>query len=1205
MKILVSRVWSCSAREGGIGRRRVAAWCALLAAVLLGWAPSARAQNLLVDGVTVNMSGVHHYDQVQVVNGGIIRVIPYNGGADKVNYGNLQIVANTIFIGPGSGITADGAGYQPVFCGAGAGPNATAGGRGGCAVLDSGGGGAHFGRGGRGTVDSPASFPEGFEEDCGTQTGPATCTAATEPCRDHDGYPSVAGVPYIHSIYEVEFGAAGGDRGCLDGDGWSNPCMVAGAGGGRIVLAAVNSSLTGTLDIRGRVSAEGWRGCGNGNDSGGGGAGGSVLLVGDFVYTNQTAYISARGGLGGDTLGAAPDPGDPFGQACPACAQVSATTCDDCGGGGGGGIVSVLSREAAQLDPMTRFEVAGAVGGTCINGNCIGESGGGAGELQLNGVYQGELCDGYDNDFDDVPDDNLGDVTCGAGTCQVTLALCDTSDPGNVVPNDCVPVADPLCQPALADSRPRFLVIVDTSGSMLLDSAGHFTFGDGSVGHLGLDTNSDGVAGNDSRLYQAKQALTSVVSAYVPEIDFGLARYAQGTGPNVNCQLAHWFECAGICCTYDNPVGNTGTNPGGPCTVSAGTAGNFPVLPISTGDECVNYAGSCGSVRRGADVLVGFERPVGQLLMWLDHKETVFVNSRVEGDHCDYAGGGDCELRGTGPTPLADSLLSAKAYLDRTLAEDSIAGCRSYAVILLTDGVETCMGDPVAAAAELRTDLGVDTYVIGFSVLPTEQASLNAIANAGSSAAPPRSAFFAGNENELAAALASIVAESVVFELCNGLDDDCDGQIDEDFPSLGQGCDDGQIGLCRGTGTYQCRPDGSGVQCVITSPGQAPTDEVCNGIDDNCNGQIDEGLNCVPPCVPTGPEVCDGLDNDCDGAVDEEDPLLGRPCGEEEGQCEPGSWLCAGGQLICVGAVEAIPEMCNGVDDDCDGAIDDDAPCPANSYCIEGACRGVCRAGEFPCPGGYDCVTFQIDGETVRVCMPGACASCQPGELCQDGQCVDPCAEVVCEANEECVLGICRDCHTLGCQAPEICYDGVCREDPCASVSCEAGEYCENGACMPLCYPGSCKPGQRCGEDGRCEEDPCARVTCETEQICVEGTCEADVCALVYCAPGLLCIPPGDCVPNPCPLLDCPSGTSCQVSLIGEGQCVPESERPPGEPILRLTAGGLGGCGCQAGANSGPAGGLPPLAGLLLLLGWMAWRRRGPVKWRGEQGGVR
>jgi hypothetical protein len=46
--------------------------------------------------------------------------------------------------------------------------------------------------------------------------------------------------------------------------------------------------------------------------------------------------------------------------------------------------------------------------------------------------------------------------------------------------------------------------------------------------------------------------------------------------------------------------------------------------------------------------------------------------------------------------------------------------------------------------------------------------------------------------------------------------------------------------------------------------------EVCNGLDDNCNGAIDEGINCTPGCVPTDPvDECNGIDDDCDGAIDE------------------------------------------------------------------------------------------------------------------------------------------------------------------------------------------------------------------------------------------------------------------------------------------------------------------------------------------------
>jgi len=1178
-------------------RQHTAAGTLALAGLLLIGAPAAKAQDLIVDGVEIQMAGLHWYDSVQVINGGIIRVVAYDNGADKVNFGNLQLVANSIFIDENSGITADGAGYQPIFCEAGAGPYTDSGGRGGCSVLDSGGGGAHFGRGGRGTRDTPAgNFPWGYEEDCGVRSGATTC-AAVPGCRDRDGLPSVAGSSYSHSIYEVEFGAAGGDRGCLDGDGWSNPCMVAGAGGGRIVLAAVTGGATGILEIRGRVSAEGWRGCGNGNDSGGGGGGGSVLLVGDSVVTTTTAYISAGGGLGGDTLGTPPAVGDPYGQACPACAQAGGT-CDDCGGGGGGGIISVLSGTPAQLASLSVFNVAGAGGGTCTNGNCIGEAGGGAGELQLNGVYRGELCDGYDNNFEGQPDEGLGNVTCGTGVCQVTTPLCDTSDPSNVVPNDCVPVSDPQCQAPVTDARSRFLVIVDTSGSMLLDASGAYTFGDGSTGHEGLDSNGDGIAGNDSRLYQAKQALTNVISAYIPEIDFGLARFAQGTDTDVNCQLAHWFECAGICCTYDNPVGNTGVNPTGPCTVSAGAAGTFDVYPQSGGDECINYAGSCGSVRRGADILVGFQRPVNQHLMWLDHDETNFVNDRTEGDHCDFAGGGDCELRATGPTPLADSLLAAKAWLAETSAQDIIADCRSYAVILLTDGTETCRGDPVTAAGELLSGLNVETYVIGFSVLGSEQAALNQIANAGS-ASGNRNAFFAGDENSLAAALASIVADSVKFELCNGLDDDCDTLIDEDFPSVGQPCDDGQLGPCRSTGLYQCRGDGTAVDCAITTPGATPTTEVCNGVDDNCNGQIDEGLNCQTPCVPDPPEVCDGLDNDCDGAVDEEDPLLGLPCGEDEGVCEPGVWICAVGQLVCIGATSPGTEMCNGLDDDCDGDIDNDAVCPPDSYCIEGGCRTQCLSGEFPCPGGYICQEHDVDGQLVRICMPGACLNCAPGEVCQNDQCVDLCANVQCDPGQECVYGECRDCHTIGCPDGQVCYEGACQDDPCAAAACDpVNEYCDGGACVPVCADHECPSGQRCGAGGQCGPDACVDVICAPGEYCADGACAPDNCPLVFCPPGQVCVPPGECVSDPCPLLSCPADSECVVTPTGEGFCRFDGQVPT-DGATRLLATGSGGCQCSSG---GPGGTLPPMGWLLGLALGLAWirRRRKP----GKDGGV-
>jgi len=1248
-----------------------------LLVVLVGMLSSvnAVAQDLIVDGTSVTLGGIKTYGKVEVKNGGKI-LVPVFNGTDKVNTGNLQIHANTILVDATSAILADGKGYQPKMCDHGPGATATAGGRGGCAVLDSGGGGAHFGRGGRGTKDcncvSPTAtcqFPVEFEEDCGTlaANGTSCSFAAGTPggvcpaagvCYNYDGLPSVAGQSYWHSIYQPEFGAAGGDKGCRDG---FDTCSVAGAGGGRIVLAAVNAGKTGVLTIQGQVSASGHRGCGSGNDSGGGGAGGSLLLVGDTVNIVSTAKISAAGGLGGDTNAKQP------GSTCPTCAQAPGGTCDDCGGGGGGGIISVLAGKPASIASLAVFNVAGAKGGTCTI--CKGEAGGGAGELQLSGAYTGEFCDGYDNDFNGVVDDGLGNVSCGTGACQKTVPQCTAA-----LPNDCAPLSTPSCQPPLTDTRSRFMVIVDTSGSMLTDLNGNYTFGDGSLGHEGLNTDSDGKT-NDSRLYKAKAALTKVISAY-PEIDFGLARFAQGVDLKVNCQLAHWFECAGLCCTYDNPTNNTGgTPPEGPCSIMVGTT-NVTVQPTSPGDECINYAGWCGQPHRGADVLVGFEKPIGQKLMWLDHKESKFIKDITEGNHCSYATGGDCELRGTGPTPLAGALYAAKAYVVGQKASDPIGFCRKYATILLTDGAETCNGDPKTAAATLLTT-GIETYVIGFSVLVSEKAQLDTIANAGSTSGT-RPAFFVGDENQLAAALASIVADSVVFEKCNNKDDDCDLLVDEDFPLKGQPCNNGLMGICYKIGQYVCKADGSGVVCNAQAVSGLP--EKCNGLDDDCNGAVDDvnqtcttDANCQASvgnatcssgkcicqvCAPQ-PEVCNGKDDDCDNVVDED--FTSQPCGKDLGECKPGNTKCLGGKIICDGGSAPTTELCNGLDDDCDGTrdwmsescysyptgctqdpttklwtctgfckagirtctatqtagtwsgvwsscvgdlgpgkeecnglddncdgqVDEMAECPAGSQCINGACTLPCGAGEFICPKGQICKDDW--------CIPDPCDADTCGALgwiCKAGQCINPCLNVTCPGTfDKCVKGACVDtsCYNPknACPQGQVCVQGECQADPCVGVSCGTDSFCSDGACVKLCDAVVCPSGEMCkvvSQSGSpvasCVKDACASQSCDAPYVCQDGTCVKDPCNTVSCPTGQICIA-GACVADPCEKVTCPTGYSCS-----EGMCA--SSRTGTTRDMLAT--GAGGCSCsmERGASIGAS---PPLLALLLL--GLVLRRRG------------
>jgi hypothetical protein len=240
-------------------------------------------------------------------------------------------------------------------------------------------------------------------------------------------------------------------------------------------------------------------------------------------------------------------------------------------------------------------------------------------------------------------------------------------------------------------------------------------------------------------------------------------------------------------------------------------------------------------------------------------------------------------------------------------------------------------------------------------------------------------------------------------EICDGLDNDCNGVVDDSVNDgfghvTGQACcafgNKCGTGVCT-YGVYAC----AGSQ-VVCDGGSGPSPEVCDGLDNDCNSQVDDvpgkGLSCALPggcpgvldCQPgmglvctaaaTGLEKCNGIDDDCDGSIDEEpdvsqnDPAIGVDCDKpmppQDGPpCAAGKTVCKSGAVVCDGAVKPSKEVCDGVDNDCNGEVDQPNPCAGDLLCVNGQCLSKCQGGEFPCPGGFFCeggvcVPFVVDG---------------------------------------------------------------------------------------------------------------------------------------------------------------------------------------------------------------------------------------------------
>ncbi|MFN3198970.1 MAG: MopE-related protein [Bradymonadia bacterium] len=188
-------------------------------------------------------------------------------------------------------------------------------------------------------------------------------------------------------------------------------------------------------------------------------------------------------------------------------------------------------------------------------------------------------------------------------------------------------------------------------------------------------------------------------------------------------------------------------------------------------------------------------------------------------------------------------------------------------------------------------------------------------------------------------------------DLCNGLDDDCDNRFDEDYVPPGEPCFAG-IGLCRAEGELICLEGEQVCDAQAEEPGEDEVDATCNGVDEDCDGLVDEGYVSVE--ITCGVGVCRAT-----GSIQ----CVDR---EQVNVCTPG---------------DPSEELCNGLDDDCDGQPDEAPPeqlCPVNDLlnvasteCVAGEGLSQC---EYTCDEGYYYELF----EAPELGCPRGCGNATP-----------------------------------------------------------------------------------------------------------------------------------------------------------------------------------------------------------------------------------